>query len=597
MSVEAEWNQLLGILKSLSQEHRIRILHLMASKGPLTFSELVNELHISGSKLNFHLKKLRDAGLVEVSERGAYELTEVGKRVVSKLIELAHKAEKFSPIVDYRGLPSISNSMSELVKRVSCGRDAGEIESFFHKLLAKFSRLKRVSVSEELLLLLAETMFCDEEPSIVCIPRSLCALAYKSFMSREYTHVKERVLQDLARTRALEELSPLIREYQARGLAYVKDPAYSIRGAQVVAMAVPRGVRLAKIVCKLVNETSELLLAIEELSSEDVSLLNDLVPPGRVTIVLRDPLELEIEARGVGLVYQLGDNPSACESLLKTVNSATPILLNRGESIPSLSLADAPSPEPGEAYVLPLRAAVSLPALYRAMRSDRIDGYRVIELIAEECHKALDQLQAPAVRRALKGMVDSVELLEPQLALVGFEAALELHHPVLPVQRLMELSRRFWSTIVKGLPVKITAALADEGVYALGRVRGFTALSAFSLSPERSVEELALLEGALQRVLNGGSVFAVRVKGYLTHQLLERIIALMGNHGVLRASVHLEFTRCSACRASVVGRRRICHACLSSSVEQLVRPLTIYEPLETVSPEVLSEYESRLVLG
>ena len=148
----------------------------------------------------------------------------------------------------------------------------------------------------------------------------------------------------------------------------------------------------------------------------------------------------------------------------------------------------------------------------------------------------------------------------------------------------------------RDLPVKIVASLADEKVYSIVSEENFSALSAFSLSSRQGVEELALLEGVLQQTLKGGSVLSIKIKGYIDQNTFERIIGIIKSNNIFNASLHLEFTQCKSCSMVVSGRRAVCNACLSSNVTQLVRPLTVYEPIDAVPPAVLKEYETRVCL-
>lgn len=595
--MESDSGSLAELFKSIGNEHRLKILFTLALKGPLAFSDLSEELNISGGKLNFHLRKLRDLGLVTATESGAYELTEMGRWIVARASEIANRTERVAPLIDFRGLPFSSVSVSEIARKVGCGKGLGDIESLLGRFLAKFSSIQKWGVNGEMLVLLAEVMFCDREPSITCVPRTLGTFALKSLVDEHCSHLRESILQDLALSQAVEEISPTLRDYQSKGLIYVKDPAWSIKGAQAVALAVPRGVELGRILSRLIDVASELVLVLEEPRIEELEVLHRLIPPGRVTLIVRELYVHEISMRGVGFVYQIEDGLSSPRSVVNLANNAVPLILNSGESVPSLSLAELPFPEPGEAHVLPLRVALSLPSLYTEMKTQGFDGYHFVTLVAEECQRAVGNMRVSAVKRALKNLVDNIVELEPQLALIGFEAAMLFHHRQLHAYRLLELSKRFWSTVAKGLPVKVAAAMADERVYSLTRAQGFTALSPFSLSLRRTIDELALLEGAVQQVLHGGSVLAVKARGYLSPQLLDRVTDTARKHGVLRIGFHLEFTRCAVCSTLAVGRSGICSTCLSGEVTQLIRPLTLYVPPQSVSTEVLAEYESRLSLS
>ena len=112
----------------------------------------------------------------------------------------------------------------------------------------------------------------------------------------------------------------------------------------------------------------------------------------------------------------------------------------------------------------------------------------------------------------------------------------------------------------------------------------------------RSLEEQAVLEGAVQGALRGGSAWPILARSYLTFERLNRILKIAERHGVKRLTFHLEFTACRACRNVGAGLRGICSFCLSASVSHLIRPLTLYKPLDSIASEALEEYRSRLSL-
>ena len=65
------------VLKSLSNETRLRILNLLSS-GPMTWTQIRDELKLNPKSLRDHLHNLRDKGLVQKNEVG-FEITLVGK--------------------------------------------------------------------------------------------------------------------------------------------------------------------------------------------------------------------------------------------------------------------------------------------------------------------------------------------------------------------------------------------------------------------------------------------------------------------------------------------------------------------------------------
>lgn len=596
-NIKDKLDYLVSLFKGLSQEHRIRILLLLISKGSATFSELSNELNISSGKLNFHLRKLVDAGLISISSGGAYQLTDKGKWVVAKISEILGGSDELPPIIDYRGLPFDAQSSSDLLRRATCGSGFGEVEVFLNNIMEKFSKLKAKSINGEILLLLIETIFCEKVPNYICIPSEVGRLSFKSFTDEAYAYLRDSVAHDLASRYAIHETFPLFYEYQSKGLIYLKDPIYTVVGAQAVVLNVSKGENLLRIVSKLISKVSELVLVLEYLPKDQIEIIDNLISPKKITFIVKEEFDGDLPIHNVGVAFKTLDSNNFIKKIIRTANNPIPVLLFRGENVPSLSLASLPLPEPSEAYVLPLRVAVSLPSLYLFMKKrTNFDSYHFITLIADECVKVIEKFQSIHIQKILKNFAKNIEILEPQMALLGFESAMLLHHTRLTAPRLIELTKRFWSMLSKDLPVKIVASLADEKVYSIVRDENFSALSAFSPKLRRNMEELALLEGILQQILKGGSALPIKIKGYLDQYAFERIINLIKSNNIFNVSMHLEFTKCKACSTIISGRRAICDACLSSNVAQLVRPLTIYEPIDAVPAAVLREYESRIYL-
>ena len=76
-----------AITKALSDERRVRILRLL-EHSELCVCDLVEIFDLDYSKLSYHLKQLRDAGLVRTDRDGnyvTYELTELGVTAATSL--------------------------------------------------------------------------------------------------------------------------------------------------------------------------------------------------------------------------------------------------------------------------------------------------------------------------------------------------------------------------------------------------------------------------------------------------------------------------------------------------------------------------------
>ena len=84
----------IDIFNAVSSPIRVKILRLLASRGPLTYSEIMDQLDLKPSrdagKFVYHLKNLVSAGLIVLSrEDRRYKITELGSMVNSFLQELS----------------------------------------------------------------------------------------------------------------------------------------------------------------------------------------------------------------------------------------------------------------------------------------------------------------------------------------------------------------------------------------------------------------------------------------------------------------------------------------------------------------------------
>lgn len=68
-------------LKAVADETRLRVIDLLATAGPCCHCELEEALSVPANRLSFHLRTLREAGLVTTRRRGKrvdYELAPDG---------------------------------------------------------------------------------------------------------------------------------------------------------------------------------------------------------------------------------------------------------------------------------------------------------------------------------------------------------------------------------------------------------------------------------------------------------------------------------------------------------------------------------------
>jgi len=85
------------ILKAVSSPLRLRILNFLLERGPLSYTEIINLLHLSpvrdAGRFAYHLKQLLKMDLIEPDvETRKYRLTDAGKRIIDFADELEQAA-------------------------------------------------------------------------------------------------------------------------------------------------------------------------------------------------------------------------------------------------------------------------------------------------------------------------------------------------------------------------------------------------------------------------------------------------------------------------------------------------------------------------
>ena len=113
-------NELLSVFKALSDETRLRIVKLLEN-GELCVCHIVAAVDMSQSKISFHLKTLKDAGLVKDRRDGKwmhYRLNE--SDLMKRLLFL---------------------SISERVKEEEVARDRQRLDSFIASRPEEFANI------------------------------------------------------------------------------------------------------------------------------------------------------------------------------------------------------------------------------------------------------------------------------------------------------------------------------------------------------------------------------------------------------------------------------------------------------------------------
>lgn len=81
-------------MKALGDESRIRILHLLLNKGPMTITDLEHVLEFTQTKTSRHISYLKHSGIVsyhKIDHWVIYALKEEVYEVINKILEFLEK--------------------------------------------------------------------------------------------------------------------------------------------------------------------------------------------------------------------------------------------------------------------------------------------------------------------------------------------------------------------------------------------------------------------------------------------------------------------------------------------------------------------------
>ncbi|MGM0471580.1 MAG: ArsR/SmtB family transcription factor [Bacillota bacterium] len=76
-----------GLLKSLADEKRLRIINLLAGVDELCVCDLTEQLALSQPNMSHHLKLLKEAGLITAAKRGRWVYYSLNHEELAKVTE------------------------------------------------------------------------------------------------------------------------------------------------------------------------------------------------------------------------------------------------------------------------------------------------------------------------------------------------------------------------------------------------------------------------------------------------------------------------------------------------------------------------------
>lgn len=83
------------LFKSLSDQHRVRIVNLLANAGgPVCVCDITDEIGLSQPTISFHLKKLVGAGLLRAERRGTWGYYSIDGSAMERLANVMKGVRK-----------------------------------------------------------------------------------------------------------------------------------------------------------------------------------------------------------------------------------------------------------------------------------------------------------------------------------------------------------------------------------------------------------------------------------------------------------------------------------------------------------------------
>ncbi|EKV00097.1 ArsR family transcriptional regulator [Leptolyngbyaceae cyanobacterium CCMR0082] len=98
-------NDVLPLFQAFSEPYRLQVIELLRERE-LCACDIANHLGISASKLSFHLKTLREAGLIQGRQEGRWIYYRLNLPQFVVLEQYVSEFRRLSPILPARNCPS-----------------------------------------------------------------------------------------------------------------------------------------------------------------------------------------------------------------------------------------------------------------------------------------------------------------------------------------------------------------------------------------------------------------------------------------------------------------------------------------------------------
>lgn len=594
-----ESSVLSDVLRAIASPLRVSIIKALSNEGK-KLSAVAQELGITSEQLVYHLKQLREAGLVTQSDN-LYMLSPTGRKVLELLLELE------SDFLEKKDEPLVVDSLGTLQP----------LRAYLKELIADLCPLNNPGARSKRMKLLTKTL---EELSSYgsLIPAQFAALILSAHALREGCFlIKERGTSYstgyLSSTRLEASLSA-IRVLSECGLLdfaslklvnffispdtgflalYTSTPDYKVlRGV------ISEGPPLREVAVKI-DEASQSKGTLEALLVLSRYLYVSLITnPETFSELSRDENFGSWPLRNLLLTFLLrhaadikNDN---AQYISQALNRGAATLFSFQDVIPSLQMLAMNTREDAQVHLGACAISVSQ-VIHRARKLGK-DPWELLGKIIPKIEEVFLRLKKQA-STSLAPLIESfpqkpvfraqISLLDVEEGFLASELSADMagtgtyaYRLVNWIEELVEFLTQKAQHITDELSLDLTFYAPPETVnpeFLKGNATGLTPLSPFKGS--RHFEELLLLENLLSLRMNRTlSVLNVRVDTVNTIQL-QQVIELVENNNIRLFTLTVtDLKYCRSC-GNIFGKTALrCPRCQSARVGSLMRNGLLYVP-------------------
>lgn len=566
-------DNLIELLKVLSQETRINILKILIHHGPLTFSELNSILGLKyNSKLSFHLTKLKELNLVAMKSGGEYVITDYGKKVYDKLNELLVESGFSKNIIVYnlKGIPHIF-SREEIINYL---KGYNLTRGKMRDLVSDIENVLRESGINEI--------YQDELFGLIFF-----ILLKKGVYTQKRTDMFFLDLKEILRKNSLfileslrdmyvikNRMSGIIREFIGEGYFYIWHPYYLYNGYSAIlykplinenfsfSSFLKTFFKLREIIGEHIIDNTSFLFQKEKTQLNDIrqgiDILNDIAEKNyKLTLIVESPelvnkkyddeRILRITSNlfrilsehifpNLLFIIRIDDedleNKKIMSNILKMINNGQSIIVDlfpERTTIITSNLFKISFHKENEVELLRYAIGINMPVMLVKSIQRKIDFLDILGdavSIIEELNDVSLSLRVINNLKELLGVNISGIVPQNNLAFTGFHYALKTHHSYLEIKDLKKLTERFWREMRENYENDkqfITSGIVCEELYeqlkiiesyskkitGVAKIYDFNTIGPFSYYEDYTINQRIEIEKVFQNNIDSGDIFNI----------------------------------------------------------------------------------------